>query len=550
MDGVVDALTAQGAVYNALNAAYSGGAFTDGTSDSTAAIQAALNATPAGQSVYLPPGITYRTSAPLTIPNGVSIRSQARGLGSPIDAYGLGSLPVTGAILKPLSSFSGAAVLLMDNSAGLTQMGNQQIIGISIDGSALTGGNTVNGIESIGAVAAVTIDSCFVYLVGGHGVYASLDSAFRPASTWDLSHVNVSDCAGWGFNLPGVSDSFFTACRAATCTAGGWFIPDQSNTRYTGCHAEWNGIAGPGWRIGWPSTSGYVTMAGCTAEHNGSDGFFFTGAQPGTAILSGCRAYGDGRNNGAGGGGYAGFRASAFGGQVIGTGVVASTSTSPSCPQYGASQVSSSNKMALNPALLAGATAATNDDGSNTRALVYTPFDTDASTVVLPADDGFLGWAYDPAMAANASNQPAAGTVIAVRVKVPACKITKLWVGINSAGSGLTSGQNLAGLYSSDGSALLSATADQTTPWASGFTPVSMSLVTPQVVPAGWVYVAWYANGTTVPKFQFAGSANLVNANLSNPAARFATGGTGRTTSLPASLTLNMNADAYWAGVS
>jgi hypothetical protein len=44
MDAIVDALTAMGAVGNILNAAYAGGADPTGVADSTAAIQAAINA--------------------------------------------------------------------------------------------------------------------------------------------------------------------------------------------------------------------------------------------------------------------------------------------------------------------------------------------------------------------------------------------------------------------------------------------------------------------------------------------------------------------------
>lgn len=66
MNAVIDALTAMGATLNVLNAAYSGGADPAGTNDSTSAIQAALNAVPAGGGVvYLPPG-TYKVTSTLT----------------------------------------------------------------------------------------------------------------------------------------------------------------------------------------------------------------------------------------------------------------------------------------------------------------------------------------------------------------------------------------------------------------------------------------------------------------------------------------------------
>lgn len=66
MNAVVDALTAQGAVYNVLNAAYSGGADPTGVSDSAAAWQAAINAVPAGGgAVIVPPG-TYKIASTVT----------------------------------------------------------------------------------------------------------------------------------------------------------------------------------------------------------------------------------------------------------------------------------------------------------------------------------------------------------------------------------------------------------------------------------------------------------------------------------------------------
>jgi len=170
-----------------------------------------------------------------------------------------------------------------------------------------------------------------------------------------------------------------------------------------------------------------------------------------------------------------------------------------------------------------------------------------------PADFGMIGWAYDPSAAASASNAQTSGTISAVRLRVPAGTITNIILGINSAGTNLVSGQNFAGLYSSDGSTLLSATADQTTNWTNtSFAAVTMALTTPQTVAAGYVYVAWYANnsGGSNPKWQWANSANMVNATLTNSTARFGRGGTGATTALPASLTLTTSGDTYWCAVS
>jgi hypothetical protein len=66
MNNVVDALTATGAVFNVLNAAYSGGADPTGVSDSAPAINAALAALPSstGGTVVIPAGV-YKISSPI-----------------------------------------------------------------------------------------------------------------------------------------------------------------------------------------------------------------------------------------------------------------------------------------------------------------------------------------------------------------------------------------------------------------------------------------------------------------------------------------------------
>src|ERR1700722_16663516 len=59
--------------YNVLNTAYSGGADPTGTNDSTAAINAALTATPAGGVCLVPAG-TYKISGTIVIPNDVTLK--------------------------------------------------------------------------------------------------------------------------------------------------------------------------------------------------------------------------------------------------------------------------------------------------------------------------------------------------------------------------------------------------------------------------------------------------------------------------------------------
>src|SRR3990172_2010624 len=83
------------------------GAAGDGTTDDTTAIQAALDAAytdsataPQGRTVYLPAGM-FRTSAPLTIPPYVTLRGP----------YAMRGTNIQKSIIKPMSTFSGTAVL-------------------------------------------------------------------------------------------------------------------------------------------------------------------------------------------------------------------------------------------------------------------------------------------------------------------------------------------------------------------------------------------------------------------------------------------------------
>jgi hypothetical protein len=90
MNAVVDALTAQGAVYNVLNAAYAGGADPTGAADSAAAFQAAVNAMPAaGGVIYFPAG-TYRVNSTVTVTQaGVYLAGDSKSA-SVIKYYGSG----------------------------------------------------------------------------------------------------------------------------------------------------------------------------------------------------------------------------------------------------------------------------------------------------------------------------------------------------------------------------------------------------------------------------------------------------------------------------
>jgi hypothetical protein len=171
--------------------------------------------------------------------------------------------------------------------------------------------------------------------------------------------------------------------------------------------------------------------------------------------------------------------------------------------------------------------------------------------VIGPTDHGLISWNFQPELSGLvAAFAPTLGTVYLMKLPVPAGLITNVIIGVSVSGVGLTSGQNFAGLYSS-GKVLLSATADQTTPWGTTTGPQIMALTTAQTVPAGYVYVGVVSNAaTSAPTLNRAGGVSAINVGLTNATAMYATGGTTQT-ALPGTVTTtSFTTASIWAAVS
>lgn len=153
---------------------------------------------------------------------------------------------------------------------------------------------------------------------------------------------------------------------------------------------------------------------------------------------------------------------------------------------------------------------------------------------------GFLSWNYDP-QAATSSNSLTAGTIFLHKIWLPSGTITNIGFGVNNTPSGLTSGQNFAGIYNLSGTRLAQ-TADQTTNWAgTGPTFKTCALSSPlTVATAGFHYVALLCNAsTTVAAGASSNSTQqYFNGNTSAGSFRHCTFNTGGQTTLPSTIAL------------
>lgn len=169
-----------------------------------------------------------------------------------------------------------------------------------------------------------------------------------------------------------------------------------------------------------------------------------------------------------------------------------------------------------------------------------------------PADHNLLAWTFDPGVGMAGLLVPAAGTLNEVKLKLDtAALVSNIHMVLTNAGVTLTSGQNFAMLYSAAG-VLLGSTASQHTAWQSAGAK-TMALQTPVNVPAGYCYVGFFCNGSTLPTFCRGNQSSAPGGNvgLAAPNLRSATADTGLTTTIPDPVgTQTASATQWWAGLS
>jgi hypothetical protein len=365
------ALTAV-AAYNVCNTAY--GADPTGSADSTVAIQAALNAAPAGGVVYLPAG-TYKVSAPLQVPTGVVLAG---------DHANVLSLTDYGSVIVPSSSWAqgsapGSAVILLNAGE------EQQVKNLMIDGSSLP--VTADGVQCYGGVNNVKLLDLNIRNVTGIGV----SSAGAAGTTMRAERVTVHQATASGFNCQ-MTDATWLDCLAEGGSAQGFYITGGSeNSKWVGCRGEWNTDHGF-YITGSFSTgngSGGVQLTGCSTDRNGQSGIRVDATGNSPVNITGLMCRRDGSSSTSSG--YAGLEITSATVPVIADGVtcypgVNDNGTGNDSPQYGISSTGST-WVGVTNAYLHAVSAGLNGSLNAGRAIVTRTGSTSSPGTITPLPD-------------------------------------------------------------------------------------------------------------------------------------------------------------------
>lgn len=164
------------------------------------------------------------------------------------------------------------------------------------------------------------------------------------------------------------------------------------------------------------------------------------------------------------------------------------------------------------------------------------------------AAHGLTAWCYDPALAVN-SSEMTNGVLYLVRLNIPAnVNVTKIYWWVANTGSGPVAGQNLVGLYSSDGTLLASANVDS----AIGSTGLKTTTIASQSLAVGsFCWVGLLFNASVQPTLTrgsgWTGVDTAANVGLTASTLRFAKNGSTRT-ALPSPLVPSINTGTDFAG--
>jgi Pectate lyase superfamily protein len=297
------------------------GAKGDGSTDDTAAIQAAITAAQKnvyGGVVYFPIG-RYVVSAPLVVTASDIL---ILGTGALATMGGAGyddgkSTTIMPAAAWARGSASQPACILFDAVTAGTGLNRCGVERLAINGSNLPSTTQMHGIVTYGYVGAFSITGCIVAAIANTSS-AGITNATGPSTTAQGSSIIrnlVQGVGGDGYDLAG-GDLTVEHCHAQGCGGNGFSIStDCGDTRITDCRGDLSGLNGFYINVPCGEYLGMVQLANCTTQRNTENGIQIANTSAGEispVYLTGCVFHGDGVSGAT----YAGIRLS---GPVVAT---------------------------------------------------------------------------------------------------------------------------------------------------------------------------------------------------------------------------------------
>ncbi|AEV82054.1 Polygalacturonase [Actinoplanes sp. SE50] len=360
------------------------GAKGDGTTDDTAAIQAALDYAAApgrtGSIVYLPRG-TYRTSKALRVHPATTLQGTH---GNHIDE-GDKTWVQTESRIKPLDTFSGPACIeIVDRDTGGYPAGSaeQRLFHLTLNGSALAAGTGVDGIRFTGKIHGVVVRDVAIFDFPNHAITTAYrtpsDGGPQALYSARFERIAAKGNGGITYSFNNTTDSQFTDLESIEGGSHGFFIAGCGNSCFTNCRSEWSRHNGFDLRGG----NGIVELLGCSTDRNGFNGVSIdqNSTGEGVIVLNGLRLNRDGKSDN---GGYAGLKINGTAAAPVATAVLVSAlavetgtnddKTGPTTPQYGVS-VDNATTVVLESGIVRGRVAGYRAGGTNTTLKVGATF--------------------------------------------------------------------------------------------------------------------------------------------------------------------------------
>lgn len=225
------------------------GAAGDGVTDDTAAIQAAIDAVPAGGGLVRVPAGTYKLTDTLIVRSGLVLAGD------------------------------GMYATVLDQTSATDQgLYGEDIVGLTVRDLRITGpadGLSLGAVDGIlldqtGATATqnVIIENVMVDHFSRHAINLA------DPITSVLSNVRAQNCGGYGFTVTLGTSLTLRSCYANGCLTGGYSLTSTSYAELSGCACDSTGAAGVGYLI---TNCNGVVLTGCGAEDIGTTAYRIDG---------------------------------------------------------------------------------------------------------------------------------------------------------------------------------------------------------------------------------------------------------------------------------